>query len=159
MERDAKDNIKYIQERIAKLAADQFDDINKGLDSKKIGQVIDRLKKQMLDYQNIEIISAYDYEKNIQYGELKEHLKGYSYSLIDENKKNFVDIIKIFSGVFTGELSFKEEEFKFNNFYLPTIIIKKEGKYYNMSFDVEKYDINFQEKVNNKTKRYVQCKY
>ena len=160
LEHDAEANIKHIKKKIAKKASDEFDDVNNGLDSKKISQIIDRLKKQMLDYQNINIVGACNNEQKVVYGKVNGEIHDYSIrSLTDENKKEFVDIIKIFSGVFTGELSFEKEEFKFNNFYSPTIIIKKEGKHYNMSFNVEEYNVCFSEIVNNKVKRYIECKY
>ena len=162
MERDAEDNIKCIKEKIAKLASDQFEDMNNGLDSKKIGQVIDRLKKQMLDYQNINIIAACDHEQKIYYGEVGKN-KTFSYPiklLNNENKKEFIDIIKIFSGVFTGELSLNNEEVEFRNFCGQTIYIKKEGKEYRMFFDVYKDNIlHFYEVVDGTTKRYIQCIY
>ena len=160
MERDAEGNIKCIKEKIAKLASDQFEDKNKGLDSKKIGQVIDRLKKQMLDYQNINIISACDHEQKIYYGKLGENQTSDPIKLLNnENKKEFIDIIKIFSGVFTGELSLNNEEVEFRNFSVPTIEIKKEGKVYTMLFNVyENNSLHFYEVVD-RTIRYVQCTY
>ena len=160
LEHDAEANIEHIKVKIATKARDQFEDVINGLDSKKISQIIDRLKKQMLDYQNINIVGACNNEQKIVYGKVNGEIHDYSIQLLDnENKKEFVDIIKIFSGVFTGELSLEKEEFKFNNFYSPTIIIKKEGIHYNMSFNVEEYNVCFSEIVNNKVKRYIECKY
>ena len=160
LEHDAEANIEHIKVKIATKARDQFEDVTNGLDSKKISQIIDRLKKQMLDYQNINIVGACNNEQKIVYGKVNGEIHDYSIQLLDnENKKEFVDIIKIFSGVFTGELSLEKEEFKFNNFYSPTIIIKKEGIHYNMSFNVEEYNVCFSEIVNNKVKRYIECKY
>ena len=166
LEQNAKSNINHIKEKIAKRASDEFEDVNGNFTYKEVNTIVGRLKNQMLNYQNINIIIATDNKKKIcyktvNYEKVEENYnKDYSIKPLDnENKKEFVDIIKIFSGVFTGELSLGKEEFEFRNAFAPTIVIKKEGKYYNMWFELDNSMVHFSELVNNEVTRYVRCTY